>query len=220
MMNGRFNSLKNTKYEASGGHCTVMEWNRSETLALAAHNCTRCHGVGSTIGKRGKVAACPCVLRTIFRACYDRFRRCAEKEKSMTKVTLDLPSGGSRRYSWGRKDEEYIADFCLVSKRHLNEQEYQVFRFHFLLGADWKLCTRRLAMTKGDFFHMVYRIQQRLGRVFRELQPYSLYPLDEYFASTGRKDLSDLRSPEADRVVAMYQRHNGTPVAPPLRRAA
>jgi hypothetical protein len=28
---------------------------------------------------------------------------------------------------------------------------------------------------------MVYRIEAKLGKVFRELQPYSLYPLDEYF---------------------------------------
>jgi hypothetical protein len=28
---------------------------------------------------------------------------------------------------------------------------------------------------------MVYRIEAKLGKVFRELQPYSLYPIDEYF---------------------------------------
>ena len=219
-MNGRFTDTENTKYEAPGGHCTVMEWNRSEMLALAAHNCTRCHGVGSMMGKRGKVMTCTCVHRTIFRACYDRFRRCVEKEKVMTKVTLDLPTGGNRRYSWGRKDEEFIADFCLVSKRYLTAEEYRVFRFHYLLGADWRLCTRQLQMDKGDFFHMIYRIQQRLGRVFRELKPYALYPLDEYFASTGRLELEELRSPEAERVVALFQRQNGRPVQAPLRQAA
>ncbi len=197
-----------------------MEWNRSDMLALAAHNCTRCHGVGSTVGKRGKLAPCSCVYRAVFRACHDRFRRCVEKEKAMTKVTLDLPTGNQRRYSWGRKDEEFIADFCLVSRRYLDDQEYQLFRFHYLLGADWKLCTRRLNMDRGTFFHTVYRIQQRLGRVFRELKPYALYPLDEYFASTGRLDPEDLRSPEADRVVALYRREQHKPLIPPIRRAA
>jgi hypothetical protein len=36
-------------------------------------------------------------------------------------------------------------------------------------------------MDRGSFFHTVYRIEQSLGRVFCELEPYALYPLDEYF---------------------------------------
>lgn len=198
----------------------VMEWNRSDLLALAAHNCTRCHGVGSTIGKRGKAVPCACVHRAVFRACYDRFRRCVEKEKALTKATLDLSTGNRRRYSWGRKDEEYIADFCLVSRRYLDDQEYRVFRMHFLLGADWRLCTRQMKIDKGAFFHTLYRIQQRLGRVFRELKPFALYPLDEYFASTGRMDPEDLRSPEAERVLALFRREQRRPLQPPLRKVA
>src|SRR5262249_46655042 len=71
----------------------------------------------------------------------------------------------------GRKDEEYIADFCLVSRRALDEFEQRVFRYHFLLGADWRLCSRRLGIDRGNFYHAVYRIEQKLGRVFRELEP-------------------------------------------------
>ena len=36
-------------------------------------------------------------------------------------------------------------------------------------------------MDRGNFFHAVYRIEQKLGKVFRELKPYALFPLDEYF---------------------------------------
>lgn len=79
-----------------------------------------------------------------------------------------------------------MADFCLVSRRELTDYEYTIFKFHFLLGADWKLCCRKLKLDRGAFFHEVYRIQQKLGRVFRELQPYALFPLDEYFNSTPR----------------------------------
>jgi hypothetical protein len=68
----------------------------------------------------------------------------------------------------------------------LNEQEYKLFRYHFLLGADWKLCTRKLGIDRGNFFHSVYRIEQRLGRMFRELQPYPLFPLDDYFHGPSR----------------------------------
>jgi hypothetical protein len=164
-----------------------MDWNRSQTLALASYHCTRCHGAGSVNGRGSKDSPCNCVLRNIFRACYARFRECVEKDKQIPRVQLERgPGGGGRRYFWSRKEEEYIADFTLVSKRSLSEAEHQVFKFHFLMGADWRLCCRRLKMEKGNFFHMVYRIEQRLGKVFRELQPYALYPLDEYFHSSTR----------------------------------
>ncbi len=63
----------------------------------------------------------------------------------------------------------------------LTEPENRIFKYHFLLGADWKLCCARLGMDRGNFFHAVYRIEQKLGRVFRELEPYSLFPVDDYF---------------------------------------
>ncbi len=164
-----------------------MDWNRSETLALAGYHCARCHGAGILSGRGGKEIPCNCVLRNIFRACYARFRECVEKDKQIPQVQLERgPGGGGRRYFWSRKEEEYIADFCLVSKRSLTEPEHQVFKFHFVMGGDWKLCCRRLKIDKGSFFHMVYRIEQHLGKVFRELEPYSLFPLDEYFSGTGR----------------------------------
>jgi hypothetical protein len=68
-----------------------------------------------------------------------------------------------------------------VARRSLDESEYRLFRYHFILDADWKLCTRKLKIDRGNFFHAVYRIEQKLGRVFRELEPYALFPLDEYF---------------------------------------
>ena len=99
----------------------------------------------------------------------------------MSHASAEFIAGREGKLTWGRKDEEYIADFCLVSRRALDELEYRVFKFHFLLGADWRLCTRRLNIDRGNFFHIVYRIEQKLGRVYRELEPYGLFPLDEYF---------------------------------------
>jgi hypothetical protein len=89
------------------------------------------------------------------------------------------------------KDEEFVADFCLVSKRALEEPEYLLFKYHFLLGADWRLCCRRLGMDRGSFFHQLYRIEQKLGRVYRELRPHALFPLDEYFGGTVRTELPE-----------------------------
>ncbi len=83
----------------------------------------------------------------------------------------------------GRKDEEYVADFFLIARRTLNPFHYRVFSYHFLLGGHWRLCCRRLGLDRGQFFHEIYRIQEVLGRVFYELEPYPLYPPREYFVS-------------------------------------
>jgi hypothetical protein len=82
---------------------------------------------------------------------------------------------------WSRPEEEYMADFVLVSKRHLDEWHYRVYNYHFLLGADWKMCCKRLGLSRGNFYHAVYRIEEKLGQVFFELEPYALYPPRDYF---------------------------------------
>jgi hypothetical protein len=102
-------------------------------------------------------------------------------------VSLEFSSGRNSRRVYSRKSEEYMADFCLVSRRVLEEEEHRIFRYHFLLGADWKLCCRRLNMDRGNFFHAVYRIEQKLGRTFAELEPYPLYPLRDYFSGVIRR---------------------------------
>jgi len=129
----------------------------------------------------------------------------------MTKATLDFTRGTDRRSSWGRKNEEYMADFVLISKRALLPDEYLIFKYHFLLGADWKLCARKLKVDRGTLFHTVYRIQRKLGREFAELKPYSLFPLDEYFSDK----VCEGEPVEIARPVSTHK-----PVRAPLKQAA
>ncbi len=189
-----------------------FEWNRSETIAMAKESCTQCQGVGLRERIKRSDAPCSCVLRGIFRACYARFRRCVVKEKHMSPVRFELVGGVERRTVWGRKDEEYIADFCLVSRRYLDDFEYKIFRYHFLLGADWRLCCRQLKVEKGILFHTIYRIQQKLGRAFRELSPYPLFPLDEYFGPTVR------RAMKTDPAVIQMPANKKGVLRPPVKR--
>ncbi len=156
-------------------------------------------------------------MRSIFRACYRRFRECASKAKSLTNVRLEHSGGAGRRSSWGRKDEEYIADFLLVSKRTLTEEEYKIFRYHFVLGADNNLCCAKLKMDKGVFFHHIYRIESSLGRVFRELEPFALFPLDEYFQGSKPEDINEMR---LTKVVQMERTHQSLSTLVPLAKAA
>jgi len=172
-----------------------MEWTRSDTLALASHSCALCQGLGlrlnelwrpsldSSEGSAVSAAQpCNCVLRSIFRACYARFRECSIKERFISHVSLESVQGCDSKSTWGRKDEEYIADFYLVSRRCLSASDYRIFKYHYLLGGDWRICCKKLKLDRGSFFHSVYKIEQRLGRVFRELRPYALFPIKEYFS--------------------------------------
>ncbi len=133
----------------------------------------------------------------------------------MSRVTLEFSSGKDQKRSYARRDEDYIADFYLVSKRTLDEFEFKIFRFHFVLGADWKLCCRQMKIDRGTFFHSVYRIQQKLGRVFRELQPFSLFPLDEYFGGTIQKAL-----PAGRALLSLPPCTSRSTLHPPLRKVA
>ncbi len=192
-----------------------FEWGHSEVLALAKESCTQCQGSGLRSKKQGQESPCNCVFRAIFRACYRKFRTLAQQEKHISRVRIEqVINGKEHRQTWGMKDEEYMADFLLVTRRNLDEAEYRLFSFHFLLGADWKLCCRRLKMERGDFFHEVYRIQRKLGRVYRELEPYALFPLDEYFGGSVRSSLP-LRAKVIEMPAKRRQR-----LLPPLRKVA
>jgi len=125
---------------------------------------------------------CGCVFRAIFRACFVRYRHCIEKSGTSSCLTYDKSEGPTGHRFYGRRNEEYIADFELVCRRSLSQEEYDVFNWHFIQGADWKYCIEKVGIDKGMFFHRVYVLQEKLGRVFRELRPYAMFPLDEYFS--------------------------------------
>ena len=159
-----------------------MNWDTLDLHELGQRSCYACEGSGARLTKKGEIRPCSCALRSIFRACYEGYRQCVKPERRLSQVSYrETPLGKSHRGTWSRKEEEYIADFETVSRRHLDEWHYKVFRYHFLLGADWRLCRRKLGIDKGSFFHVIYRIEQRLGRVFFELEPYALYPPYDYF---------------------------------------
>lgn len=153
---------------------------------------------------------CNCVLRSIFRICFEKFHHLATQEKRISHVTLDGAGAQCRKSVWGRKDEEFIADFLAMAKRTLDVEEHRIFRFHFLLGASWRMCCERLNMDKGLFFHALYRIEQKMGRALRETQPYGLYPIDEYYHG--------VRVEHKARVVEMRTPEPVTPPVPGYRR--
>lgn len=151
---------------------------------MAKADCAHCAGIGMLTVHKTAQKPCQCVFRNIFRTVYKRFKSCAQSSGMANAIDYERCSTGKEsRRSYGRKTEDFLADFILVTERTLNPVEYKLFRIHFMLGGDWKLCCARLKMERGNFFHAVYRIESKLGRVFAELTPYALYPLDEYFGA-------------------------------------
>lgn len=172
-----------------------MDWNHSNVIALAMTGCTRCQGLGLRL-TRGIEVPCTCVFRAVFRACYERFKSCVTQSAHVSTSRMEfMPRGRDSRVCYGRKTEEYVADFHLTAKRTLDAFEWKLFSAHFLLGADWKLCCRQLKMDRGNFFHAVYRIEEKLGQVFVEMKPYGLYPLDEYFGTILRTQETAILEP-------------------------
>ena len=166
-----------------------MLWDRSNVIGLAKASCNYCHGYGLLPVLRGEESPCNCVFRAIFRACYRRFWECVSLGAHTNAVTWERCGGPTGYRAYSRKREEFMADFCLVSQRTLEDNENRVFRHHFLLGADWRLCCRQLHIDRGTYFHLIYNIENRLGRVFAELSPYALYPVAEYFSGMDRYEV-------------------------------
>jgi hypothetical protein len=158
-----------------------MQWKQSDLVALAMETCVVCDGYGVRTSYNGALTTCKCVYRSIFRICYGRFKSSAQRKESIGGPTLEHTSSVQTRVNWARKHEEYVADFLLVTKRTLTPEEYRIFNYHFLLGAEWKLCCRKLNMQKGVFFHTLYRIMVKLGATYVDLEPYALYPVHDYF---------------------------------------
>lgn len=98
-------------------------------------------------------------------------------------VSLEKLDCGTRAFRcYGRRDEEFLADFELVARRTLDAGEFGVFRLHFLGGLEYGDCCRILGLKKGDFFHCAYQVMHKVGRACRETRPYAIFPLREYFA--------------------------------------
>ena len=116
---------------------------------------------------------CKCALRNLFRAVLGRYRR--EQIRML-----------DARRSWRRwsRSAEFLADVVLSSMTRLSERDAVIFREHFLEGRPWYEVCRRVHLDRGNFFHAVYSIEARLGRLYAELQPFSLFPTDGYFLPT------------------------------------
>ena len=108
---------------------------------------------------------------------------------------------------------EYMIDFRGIARNTLTEAEYQVFRFHVMLRAEWQACCDKTGQTRGQFFHIVYRIERKLGRAYAETLPFPLFPTREYFQTP-------VKSAYAAKFIERTRKKREKVIKPPLAMAA
>ena len=107
----------------------------------------------------------PGECRRIFRSCFARYLECIERPAARP-----------------GKNEEYIADFERVGERALTcAIDRQIFRLHFVSGADCGTCLRRTGLTVRVFLRALSTIEEQLGSAFADTRPYPLFPVKDYF---------------------------------------
>jgi hypothetical protein len=192
----------------------TFDWRR-DSIAMALPQCTTCEGLGLRETKAG-VYPCNCVLRGIFRLCMNTFRQFARMDMGFVGVRLGLNKGTRRSTTWGRPREEYCADFYLAAKRALHGTEWEIFRMHYLEMRPWPVCSAAVGLDRGNFFHECYRLEAKLGRYFPTLEPFPLYPLEDYFSrQIPAADIATLsETPGEEAVIVVAAR----PKRPPPRR--
>lgn len=155
-------------YQSSSG----KGWHRAEVLMLARQHCQFCRGLGVTEND----FICNCVYQRAFSECYRRFQK-VQLDQSCGRTTCDFMGT-----YYARNSENFLSDFWIVGRKNLEDVDQQVFRWNVVRGFDDHVCCKVLKLTQVDLRNSVNRIEQRLGRVFHELEPYPLHPTRNYFS--------------------------------------
>jgi hypothetical protein len=185
----------------------ALQMNEGASLALAKPHCAHCFGMGSR-WCRGKPRVCKCALRGVFAACFSRYRETRAMEgQRYARIRLEIVWNSATHgqaahpcIGFGLPDVEFVADFEITARRVLDAAHHSIFVLHFLRGREWPACTRKLKISRGNFFHAVYRIEERMGAALVEA---GIYPLRDYFAAVqpvsfrrgglGRDSVRELR---------------------------
>jgi len=154
-------------------------------MALASSSCVFCRGLG--LHRDGKQKTiCACVYRKVFRVCLSRYYHERNKDHLLLRIEVGFGSP-----TFACPGAEYIADFENVSMKSLPVGVMRtIMQIHFFDGHDYKhsYCLAQKVdkqLNSGGYWHALYRLQEIAGRRLITVQPYRIYPLDEYFTVRG-----------------------------------
>lgn len=103
---------------------------------------------------------------------------------------IEVGKGG---FACTRPSAEYVADFESISlKATRTDLQRNILQLHFLSGHDYKFCHAKALkidpqLTCGQWWHELYMMQENIGFRLATVQPYRLFPLDEYFGINTTK---------------------------------
>jgi hypothetical protein len=155
---------------------------RGVLLANSAPACVYCRGAGIQPGPKPK--PCGCALRAVFRDVMARYEECdALGAPITTSFETEYGREAVMRFKAGRSGRqrrpEFRADVEAAARSALTPEQLAAFRAYHLGRQPWHKCLKLLPFSvgKGRLFHLVYRIEARLGRAFLER---GLFPTDRY----------------------------------------
>src|SRR5215831_6787342 len=132
-----------------------MEGTRSETLALAKHNCTHWHGPGLRLSRTKSLAPCNGVLRAIFRICYDVLSGARGRSRTSAGFPWSLRAASSGPLPGEERTKNSLRIFAWWRAERSAIPSIGSSDTIFFWAPTWKLCTRKLGIDRGTFFHAV-----------------------------------------------------------------
>ena len=166
-----------------------MQWNRSNAIGLALASCTQCGGARHARNppevRKGRAIASFGQFLEPVTTVFASMPRTARKPG---RFRSSVPKGRSGIVCTSRKREEYMADFSIVTRRVLTESGVQALSIR-LLSRGGLAAVQPLPGTGPRQFlppPLSDRGETR-PRYYAEMEPYPLYPLDEYFGGVRAK---------------------------------
>jgi hypothetical protein len=152
---------------------TLNGLTQGQLLILANHDCRECAGSGYGLND----PVCACVYRRIFDACYDCYQ-------AITPHTSRVQSDSIYK---SRPEEEFRADFWAVAHRALIGRPAlaETFDVYFAEERGARIAAAILGISTGVLFRRATDIKRLVGRAFRDVQPYPLFPSRQYFVRSG-----------------------------------
>lgn len=140
---------------------------------IAKMDCAICKGAGQYFS-RGGVAWCLCVWRYIFRECLRKKQEWAYNQDYhfLTVNRHNGPANECPRLEFSA-DMDSLARRCFAA----NPKSLRLYREYHLQDSGWKSVARLLKLDRGNFFHLVYKVEAALGKMYFENE---LFPIDKY----------------------------------------
>lgn len=181
------------KTKHTNGADAGFSWTRSIALPMSDPLCVHCEGAG-LVRTRNGVGPCRCVCRNICKAVVAECHKIVSSQGARCSQTAEKGGRRGRRYTYQRPLEDFVADAFLIARRTLkNRNEWRVFQYAMLDDEPFEPMMRRTGLDRGNYFHLYYRVQVRLGKAWAETRPFGLWPLDEYFGGNRAVDVEIAR---------------------------